>query len=561
MKPDPAVERAVAALRNCLPREVVEDETFFQSILRSVDSTPHFARTFMPALFSRPFAAQHKEVFDALDDPSILRLLILAPRGAGKTTDLHAFAARNVLFGLKKFLLMVGASQGMMEPKTEDLKEFLRDEELVVPLFGRLHSPETGQIVARQTRKDEWETLSKTVVWAKGAEQRIRGALVHGNRPDLILLDDLENDANIDNAEWRAKIRRFLRNVLEMMIDVSAQNYKIVYIATMLHHDCAPAHIIEEIDDALEAGDQPRWKVVRFDLCDEHLNSLWPSFMTTEQIKEEYTVYEKRHELDDWYRERRNIPSDPKGNFTQEMFKYYNDPGDKNALTEQEMNDNPLLHNFILVDPSRTTKAGSSEAAIVGGAIDIRAGKIYHRDEVSGHLDPAQVDEEIILMAARLNSFVVGVEVAGLGLYATQNLKNEIARRALNLNVVELHPPGGIYAPHKDDRIRNAILPYYNRGMVYHNRQASRKLQEQLLTFPKGRKKDVIDAWSYFPELFTKTDKWMVNTSVIDDADELAFKRLMEDERKLAGVHPDYLDYGEYDEEDDLLLGDGSLEM
>lgn len=262
---------------------MVADDVLFHQIVDCVDSTPNFARMFMNDKFERPFAHQHKAIFDALDDPDEQRVLVLAPRGSGKTTDALACATRHILFGLKKFLMMVGASEGMMIPKTEDMKTILQDSEFILPLFGKMHS-EDGIIIPRRSSRVEWETTSGITVWSKGAGQRIRGALVHFQRPDFIILDDLENDENVDNPDWRAKVRDFVTNVVEMMVDVSSGDYKIVYLATMLHHDCYPARIVEDAERAIAAGRKPKWKVVRFDLCDEECNSMWPEFMTTEQI-------------------------------------------------------------------------------------------------------------------------------------------------------------------------------------------------------------------------------------------------------------------------------------
>ena len=50
--------------------------------------TAAFAKTFMPNRFERPFDAPYKEIFNILDDDTIDRAAIAAPRGTGKTLSL-----------------------------------------------------------------------------------------------------------------------------------------------------------------------------------------------------------------------------------------------------------------------------------------------------------------------------------------------------------------------------------------------------------------------------------------------------------------------------------------
>ena len=44
---------------------------------------------------------------------------------------------------------------------------------------------------------------------AKGAEQKLRGLLWNGSRPDIIICDDMENDELVLNKDRREKMRRW----------------------------------------------------------------------------------------------------------------------------------------------------------------------------------------------------------------------------------------------------------------------------------------------------------------------------------------------------------------
>ena len=49
----------------------------------------------------------------------------------------------------------------------------------------------------------------------------------------------------------------------------------------------------------------------------------------------------------------------------------------------------------------------------------------------------------------------------------------------------------------KEDRIR-AMVKYYRQHQVYHNTSRCGPVESQLLSFPRGRRVDVIDALAYF---------------------------------------------------------------
>ena len=51
-------------------------------------------------------------------------------------------------------------------------------------------------------------------VLAKGSEQKLRGLIWNGSRPDIIMCDDIENDELVMNKDRREKFKRWFRNAL-----------------------------------------------------------------------------------------------------------------------------------------------------------------------------------------------------------------------------------------------------------------------------------------------------------------------------------------------------------
>ena len=96
----------------------MQDPVWRRLLIESSQSTKCFATTFLPSRFDRPFASISDQIFEAIDNPKIQKVVIAAPRGWGKTTiDTIAYPARNICFGLKKFIVPVSntADKAMMD--------------------------------------------------------------------------------------------------------------------------------------------------------------------------------------------------------------------------------------------------------------------------------------------------------------------------------------------------------------------------------------------------------------------------------------------------------------
>ena len=79
-------------------------------------------------------------------------------------------------------------------------------------------------------------TASNVKIQAFGAGKRMRG-LRHGpHRPDLVLLDDLENDENVRSPEQRDKLEGWLMRTV-LSLGPADDSMDVIYIGTILHYD------------------------------------------------------------------------------------------------------------------------------------------------------------------------------------------------------------------------------------------------------------------------------------------------------------------------------------
>jgi len=432
-------------------------------------STRVTANTLFPERMFRPFTTIHDDFFKLLDDDSAQKICIAAPRGFGKTTlGTITYPAKKILFGEKKFIMPVSATALSAMSQGENLKRELLSNIHISRLFG----PMKSDIFS----KEQWVTANGIMVMPRGAGQQVRGQLFGAHRPDLIVIDDLETTEGVFSDEQRKKTKEWFYSDLCNCVDRSSKNWKIIFIGTVLHEDSL---LIELLED-------PSWKSIRLEICDDDFNSNWPDFMSSEACLELYEEYKRKSQADVFYREYRNIPiSTEDAVFKAEYFKYYN----------EEDIDPKALMNCVIVDPAKTVQMHSAESGIVGWGIDRSSHKMYVRDVVAGKFHPDELYDEAFKMVQRLNAQILAVEVTSLNEFITQPIKNEMRVRGIFPRFVELKARG-----HKEDRVKT-LSPFYRLGYVYHNPDVARRLESQLIGFPRSKYWDIMDAAAYVVEL------------------------------------------------------------
>lgn len=461
-------------------------------------STKVAAKVLFPERTSRPFNSLHDVLFKLLDDDSIQKVAIAAPRGFGKTTlNTIIYPAKKILFGEKKFIMPISATASSALAQGENLKRELLTNTDIIRLFG----PMKSEVFA----KDQWITANNIMVLPRGAGQQVRGQLFHNYRPDLIIVDDLETSEQVQSEEQRRKLKEWFYSDLCNCVDRSKKDWKIIVIGTVLHED---ALLVELLED-------PTWTSVRLELCDDEFNTHWPDFMSSKECKALYEEYRAKGQADVFFREYRNLPiSTADATFSTEYFKYYEE-------TDEGFNPKDLL-NCVIIDPAKTAQMHSADSAIVGWGVDRSGHKMYVRDCVSGKFRPDELYEHAFNMVKALNANILAVEVTSLNEFIVQPIKNEMRVRGIFPRLVELKA-----RDKKENRI-GMLAPFYRLGYVYHNNAVCSKLETQLLMFPRAKLWDVMDAAAYIVEIMEMEGDYFDPGSLDTDEDE--FKDLDNDD-------------------------------
>jgi len=462
--------------------DISKDHEALKILGMCASNTKYCAKAMFPGTFYSPFSSLHNAIFDAIDSKHRY-IVIAAPRGLGKTSIAKLVAKKKILFRDSHFIPYVMNSATVAAMQTENIKRDLLTNRLVRGFFGNIKESDFEYAIDEQFSKEAWVAFGNTLVLPRGQGQQIRGLNWNDYRPDTFIFDDLEDKDEIRNKDNRDKLKEWFYSDAMKSVDFYRKDFQIVYIDTVKHEDS----LLQELLDS------PDWYGVRLSICDENYKSLDPNYMTDEEIDVEVREARRIGKLDIFYMERMNLPvAKEDASFKQEYFR------NQDEVDLLKRND---LENVVIMDPAKTVKMQSADSAIVGISIDSKNMKIHVRDIVSKKMYPDEIYKEAFDMVERLNARVLGVEVTGLEEFIKQPVTNESSMRHCKAELIWLKARGGSNDEKgKVERIKG-LIPYYRQGFVTHNPSCCGKLEQQLLSFPKSKLWDVMDATAYVVEL------------------------------------------------------------
>lgn len=407
-----------------------------------------------------PFAPFHRDLVE--DFWSLEWAYIdLGFRECGKTTLVEEAIALAACEGAFNNCVIVGAKEALAAELLASVKVELEQNEGILALYG-------------EVRGDTWQQTRVTLrdgrcIQAIGRDQSLRGTKHREWRPDLVVINDFEDDEEVLTPEGRRRTLRWLLRVLLPACDRRRRRIRIYdtvrdaeSVPMMLIRHRGWAHRLIPISYLDEEGEE---------------RSSWPGHptLTPEWIAAERKTYAVLGEMDIWEREyMMNAVSHADRTFRPEMIRI-----EPQVRAWQAV--------YAMIDPARTVGAKS---AFTGWAV---WSWVRNRLIVWEAGAKALLPDEIVDLAFRISGdyapVAVGIEEDGLNEWLAQPIRHEQLKRRLAI------PYRGVRAPRgKDDFIRG-LQPFFAAGEVLWVRELP-ELREELLQFPTGRK-DAPNALAY----------------------------------------------------------------
>ena len=464
-------------------------------VLDPVNGYEYFVNAYFPHYVRSPEKSLlHKFLFSRL--PEILRSsegineATAAPRGEAKSTLVtQLFTLWCVVTGRKHYAVIVMDSIDQAYPMLEAIKAELEFNPRLKTDF-----PEAcGQ--GRVWQADTAVTANEVKIQVAGSGKKLRG-LRHGPyRPDLAILDDIENDEQVRNPEQRDKLETWLKKAV-LALGGAGQKFDVIYIGTILHYDSVLNRTLNN----------PFWHATKFKAMLE-----WPDRMDLwdrweelyrndgEEVAQAFYLANKdemeRGAVTSWAA--RGVLAlmkirarDGHATFDSE---YQNDPvSGEDAPFAKSMKfwtDLPSdLVYFGALDPS-LGKAGASRdpSAIIIGGYQRETGKLYVVEAQIKKRLPDLIIEDVIRLHRQYRCKLWFVETVQF----QEFLKDELVKRSAARGIPV---PARAVKPVSDKLLRiETLQPHMANGLIMLN-ESQQTLVQQFRHFPKADHDDGPDA-------------------------------------------------------------------
>jgi len=313
---------------------------------RSLEDPFFFFTTYLPHYFSEPFAPFHFDLVELMDKRPgpgeiLVPVVVAAPREFAKTTiAAFGYVLHQIAHGLRRFII-IGSD-------TEDLASDLTGYLYLEMLYNERLRADFGELVREFWAVDDFVTTNDVRLKARGRGQRLRGLKHKQWRPDLVVLDDLENDQAVKSPARVKDLLDWIRSAVYPAIDAGGSLF---WIGTILARRSALA-------TALKGEEEPwqHWERRTYRALQEDGTSLWPARHPVEKLLQQKKLMGSLA----FNREKQNDPRDEQGMFQEEWLHYYH---------PSEVAGKPLL-TVGYYDPSLETGAASDYKAILTVGLD-----------------------------------------------------------------------------------------------------------------------------------------------------------------------------------------------
>lgn len=266
-----------------------------------------FAGTFLSPRYDNamPTPPFHREAW-SLYTSDVQSAYVVAPRDHAKSTSLtFDYILAEICFRTADYVLLIGSTEDKAAEQLSNISEELHENQDLREEFG-IADFETEQKTEIIVCFDDGH---RARILARGSEQKIRGAMWKGKRPNLIVCDDMEDDEQVESVERRKKFRRWFFRAAKQSLSKSG---KIRVHGTILHEDSL----------LMRLHKNKTWTGLFYKAhqsYDDFSNLLWPQRWTEAQLREKQREFEEDGDATGYAQEFLNDPSDRSDSYLKEQ--------------------------------------------------------------------------------------------------------------------------------------------------------------------------------------------------------------------------------------------------
>jgi hypothetical protein len=455
-----------------------------------------FVQFFLGEEIHLPVPEFHQDIFSVMTHLEIDRFTCAIPRDHAKTTLAKLACVHYFIFTHYRFIVYLSNTTDIAIPSTNDIVSFLQCNNFV-SIFGHC------EWITKQEGKGVYKFKLPPSLGSKlcmlralGAGKQVRGINIDNKRPQLAVVDDLEDNDNIATMELFMKLKRWVYGPFLKCLDKF--DNKVIWLGNMISKNSM----------LFENCNSDYWYSRRYGCLLANGQPLWPDAWSIEKLQRDYREYQERGLADVWFAEMMNLPmAAGSGLIDAEDITY------KPAVLPR---DEPI--GFLTVDLAISEEKWAHKTVIaVHSWVNDSFWQITYKIAYTG-IDPIALFYEIIRIGQEWGYYAVGIE--------SEAYQASLQFVFPHLCLVE-QIEGFKFVPLKTGKTRKVerLAPWA--GMLksgdYALTEGDFEITQQLLEFDPSKKHnddDTIDCCAYGPQMVREYyyEIWDSNT---DDKEQL----------------------------------------
>jgi len=432
--------------------------------------------------FAKKTPKMHEEIWQLCCSDKE-KVAIAAPRGHAKTTAVSgAFVIASLVTKEKRYVVIIADTEDQASEFLMEIKRELEDNEELRQAFHikKLWRDTQTDIICQFQDGDMFRVL------AKGAGQKVRGRKWRGTRPDMYVMDDLENEELVESELRREKMRRWFSG---SVMPGGSDDCIFRYVGTILHFDSLLERRMPKDSDPNTVKEELRtynlidreWAAVKYKAHNEDFSEiLWPEKFSRERLQAIRRDYTEQGVPDVYSQEYLNVPiSDDNAYFESRDF----------IPMKPEDFDRTGLHFYAAADLAISESDKAAFTVLTVGALDSDH-NIQIRDIFRGRWDTLSIIERIFEVQQRYQPEIFWIEKENIARSIGPVLEKEMRSRGIYINIETV-------VPSKDKTQRARPLQARMRaGAMRFPKEADWyiDLETEFRRFPKGAYMDQVDA-------------------------------------------------------------------
>lgn len=214
------------------------------------------------------------------------RYAIIGPRGAAKSTWMDIVVLWCLIFGHRRFAIIFGMTAELVKGDNfARIRTQLKNNPLLLRDYPAFCRPAAGAGNDTTTR---FVSSAGPVLVARGVEEAFQGLNVDGNRPDLIVLDDIQGDGGDYTEGQKEKRLRTIRQGILGMEGIARA--AVFYLGTTVAYGCLTHDLLRhslgefESEWVAELGFKTAYYPAIIEDPGEEPRSIWPGVWPLDEM-------------------------------------------------------------------------------------------------------------------------------------------------------------------------------------------------------------------------------------------------------------------------------------